>query len=438
MKETEVIFSMERIVVQGGNPLKGCLRINGAKNSAVALLAASALTDEEVILDNLPEISDVNVMLEILKAIGMKVTRLGQYEWRIAAGEHLSGQTPENLAVKLRASYYFLGSLLAKKGKVNVALPGGCKIGSRPIDQHLKGFQALNAACLLEDGQVKLSSEHLQGGHIFFDMSTVGATINVMLAASMAEGTTIMENAALEPEVIDIANFINAMGGKVKGAGTETIRITGVKYFGGCTYSCIPDRIEAGTFMLAAAASGGDVTLTNVIPEHLDAVTAKLRESGMEVTPTLDSIRVKSTGRPKAVNIKTLPHPGFPTDLQAPAMAFLGLAEGSSVFNETIYEARFGHAEELNQMGANIKVDGQTAIVQGVKRYRGSFVTAANLRAGACLIIAGLAAEGTTTIAGVEHIDRGYDRIVERLQTIGAKIRRQEFPSEMLTEAVQD
>jgi UDP-N-acetylglucosamine 1-carboxyvinyltransferase len=416
---------MERIVIEGGIPLRGCLRVNGAKNSAVALLAAAALTDEEVILDNLPEIADVFVMIEILQAIGMKVTRRGAYEWHIAKGEHLSHQTPSEVAVKLRASYYFLGSLLAKKGKVNVALPGGCQIGARPIDQHLKGFQAMNAKYFMEDGQIKLHTEHLKGGHVFFDMSTVGATINVMLAASMADGVTIMENAALEPEVIDVANFINAMGGSVRGAGTETIRVTGVQRFGGCVYSCIPDRIEAGTFLFAAAASGGDVTLSNVIPEHLDAVIAKLRETGLEVRSTLDTVRVIGKDRGKAVNIKTLPHPGFPTDLQAPAMAFMGLAEGTSIFNETIFEARFGHAEELNSMGANIKVDGQTAMVQGVQKYKGAPVHATNLRAGACLVIAGLAAHGTTYVSGVEHIDRGYDRIVERLHSLGAKIRRE-------------
>jgi len=416
---------MERIVIEGGIPLRGSLRVNGAKNSAVALLAAAALTDEEVILDNLPEIADVFVMIEILQAIGMKVTRRGTYEWHISKGEALSHQTPSDIAVKLRASYYFLGSLLAKKGKVNVALPGGCQIGARPIDQHLKGFQSMNAHYLMEDGQVKLQTDHLQGGHVFFDMSTVGATINVMLAASMADGVTIMENAALEPEVIDVANFINAMGGSVRGAGTETIRVTGVRRFGGCVYSCIPDRIEAGTFLFAAAASGGDITLSNVIPEHLDAVIAKLREAGMEVESTLDTVRVVGNGRGKAVNIKTLPHPGFPTDLQAPAMAFMGLAEGTSIFNETIFESRFGHADELNVMGANIKVDGQTALVQGVVKYKGAPVNATNLRAGACLVIAGLAAQGTTFVSGVEHIDRGYDRIVERLHTLGASIRRE-------------
>lgn len=416
---------MERIVIEGGTPLRGSLRVNGAKNSAVALLAAAALTDEEVILDNLPEIADVFVMIEILQAIGMKVTRRGMYEWHIAKGEQLSHQTPSEVAVKLRASYYFLGSLLAKKGKVNVALPGGCQIGARPIDQHLKGFQSMNATYLMEDGQVKIQTEHLQGGHVFFDMSTVGATINVMLAASMADGVTVMENAALEPEVIDVANFINAMGGSVRGAGTETIRVTGVRRFGSCVYSCIPDRIEAGTFLFAAAASGGDVTLSNVIPEHLDAVIAKLREAGMEVESTLDTVRVLGQGRGKAVNIKTLPHPGFPTDLQAPAMAFMGLADGTSIFNETIFEARFGHADELKIMGANIKVDGQTAMVQGVPSYKGAHVNATNLRAGACLVIAGLAAQGTTYVTGVEHIDRGYDRIVERLHTLGANIRRE-------------
>ena len=416
---------MERIVIEGGTPLRGSLRVNGAKNSAVALLAAAALTDEEVILDNLPEIADVFVMIEILQAIGMKVTRRGMYEWHIAKGEQLSHQTPSEVAVKLRASYYFLGSLLAKKGKVNVALPGGCQIGARPIDQHLKGFQSMNATYLMEDGQVKIQTEHLQGGHVFFDMSTVGATINVMLAASMADGVTVMENAALEPEVIDVANFINAMGGSVRGAGTETIRVTGVRRFGSCVYSCIPDRIEAGTFLFAAAASGGDVTLSNVIPEHLDAVIAKLREAGMEVESTLDTVRVLGQGRGKAVNIKTLPHPGFPTDLQAPAMAFMGLADGTSIFNETIFEARFGHADELKIMGANIKVDGQTAMVQGVPSYKGAHVNATNLRAGACLVIAGLAAQGTTYVSGVEHIDRGYDRIVERLHTLGANIRRE-------------
>lgn len=418
----------EKIIIRGGKPLTGRIRVNGAKNSAVALLAAAALSEGSILLDNLPVISDVRCMLDILQAIGFHYREEGVGCHRLTAplNDPLS-ETPDELAQKMRASYYFLGSLLGRVGEASVALPGGCDLGARPIDQHLKGFRALGAE-VIEDGsngRITLRAKQLKGASIYFDLVTVGATINVMLAACRAEGVTVLENVAREPEIIDIANFLNAMGAQIRGAGTETIRITGVDKLHGCDYTCIPDRIEAGTFMMAAAATRGDLLLENVIPEHLEAVNAKLKEAGVEVTHGLDWIRVDARERrPRAIMVKTLPYPGYPTDLQPQIMAVTALADGESTIMETIFERRFGAVEGLNAMGARIAITGQNATVIGVSELRGADVTATDLRAGATLLIAGLTAQGETQLRGLHHIDRGYDRLVERLAELGMDLQR--------------
>ena len=417
----------EHIIISGGKPLTGMMRINGAKNSAVALLAAVALSEGSVLLENLPIISDVFCMIDILRAIGFRLREEAPGSYRLTAQEEPLSKTPDELARRMRASYYFMGSLLGRVGESSVALPGGCDLGARPIDQHLKGFKALGAT-IEEDkkqGRITLRAKKLRGASIFFDMSTVGATINTMMAACRAEGVTILENVAREPEVIEVANFLNAMGAQVRGAGTETIRITGVERLSGCSYTCIPDRIEAGTFMIAAAATGGDLILENVIPEHLEAVSAKLREAGFTISSGLDWLRLHGDGtRANGVMVKTLPYPGFPTDLQPQIMALLAKAKGESRIVETIFERRYGSVEGLTAMGAQIRVEGQNAIISGVDRLCGAEVTATDLRAGASLLIAGLSAEGETRLNGLHHIDRGYDRLVERLASLGMELKR--------------
>ncbi|MCL2497829.1 MAG: UDP-N-acetylglucosamine 1-carboxyvinyltransferase [Symbiobacteriaceae bacterium] len=417
----------EAILIQGGKPLNGAVKINGAKNSAVALLAAAALSEGSVLLENLPNISDVDVMLGILKAIGFHVSKEGEGVYRLTAQADPLPRTPDELTRKMRASYYFMGSLLGRLGESSVALPGGCDIGERPIDQHLKGFKALGVKITEEDGgsRYHFLAPKLKGAAVFFDMITVGATINTMLAACRASGTTTLENVAREPEVIEVANFLNAMGAEVRGAGTETIRIRGVKKLGGCSYTCIPDRIEAGTYMIAAAATKGNLLLENVIPEHMEAVSAKLREAGFGVSSGLDWIRVNATGiRPQGIMVQTLPYPGFPTDLQPPMTAMLTCAEGSSRVVETIYERRFGSVDGLITMGATVRVEGQTAWVEGVEQLHGAEVTATDLRAGAALLIAGLFATGETRLLGVHHIDRGYGNMVEQLMSLGVQLKR--------------
>ena len=398
---------MEQYVIKGGNPLVGEVEIGGAKNAALAILAAAIMTDEMVYIENLPDVRDINVLLEAIKEIGAVVERVSPTEVKI------TGSTISDISVeyeyikKIRASYYLLGALLGKYKSAEVPLPGGCNIGSRPIDQHLKGFRALGASVDILHGAVVAKAENLTGKHIFLDMVSVGATINIMMAAAMATGNTIIENAAREPHVVDVANFLNSMGASIKGAGTDVIRIQGVEKLHGTTYSIIPDQIEAGTFMCAAAATRGDIMVKNVIPKHLEATTAKLEEIGCQVEEFDDAVRVVANKRLTRTHVKTMPYPGYPTDMQPQFAVALTLAEGTSIVTESIFENRFKYADELSRMGANIKVEGNTAIIDGVEKLTGARVSAPDLRAGAALVIAGLAAEGFTVVDDIVYIQRG-------------------------------
>lgn len=413
---------MEQYVIKGGNPLVGEVEIGGAKNAALAILAAAIMTDETVHIENLPDVRDINVLLEAIREIGATVDRISPTEVKIA------GVTIGNISVeyeyikKIRASYYLLGALLGKYKNAEVPLPGGCNIGSRPIDQHLKGFRALGASVDIIHGAVVAKADHLTGKHIFLDMVSVGATINIMMAAAMAEGQTIIENAAKEPHVVDVANFLNSMGANIKGAGTDIIRIRGVRRLHGTEYSIIPDQIEAGTFMCAAAITRGDITVKNVIPKHLEAITAKLVEIGCEVLEGDDEVRVVGKPRQHSTNIKTLPYPGFPTDMQPQMTVTLALAEGTSVITESIFENRFKYVDELTRMGGNIKVEGTVAIIEGVRGFTGAQVESPDLRAGAALVLAGLSASGYTVVDEIGYIQRGYECFEEKLQSLGAVI----------------
>ncbi len=415
---------MEQYIIKGGNPLVGEVEIGGAKNAALAILAAAIMTDEAVHIENLPDVRDINVLLEAIREIGATVDRISPTEVRIV------GATIGNITVeyeyikKIRASYYLLGALLGKYKNAEVPLPGGCNIGSRPIDQHLKGFRALGASVDIIYGAVVAKAEELRGKHIFLDMVSVGATINIMMAAAMANGNTTIENAAKEPHVVDVANFLNSMGANIKGAGTDVIRIRGVEKLHGTSYSIIPDQIEAGTFMCAAAATMGDVMVKNVIPKHLEATTAKLEEIGCQVEEFDDAVRVVANKRLKRTNVKTMPYPGYPTDMQPQFAVALTLAEGTSIITESIFENRFKYAAELVRMGADIKVEGNTAIVNGVEKLTGAQVSAPDLRAGAALVIAGLAAEGITIVDDIVYIQRGYERFEEKLRALGAEIEK--------------
>ena len=415
---------MEQYIIKGGNPLVGEVEIGGAKNAALAILAAAIMTDEAVHIENLPDVRDINVLLEAIREIGATVDRISPTEVRIV------GATIGNITVeyeyikKIRASYYLLGALLGKYKNAEVPLPGGCNIGSRPIDQHLKGFRALGASVDIIHGAVVAKAEELRGKHIFLDMVSVGATINIMMAAAMANGYTTIENAAKEPHVVDVANFLNSMGANIKGAGTDVIRIRGVEKLHGTSYSIIPDQIEAGTFMCAAAATMGDVMVKNVIPKHLEATTAKLEEIGCQVEEFDDAVRVVANKRLKRTNVKTMPYPGYPTDMQPQFAVALTLAEGTSIITESIFENRFKYVAELVRMGADIKVEGNTAIVNGVKKLTGAQVSAPDLRAGAALVIAGLAAEGITIVDDIVYIQRGYERFEEKLRALGAEIEK--------------
>ena len=415
---------MEQYVIKGGNPLYGEVEIGGAKNAALAILAAAIMTDETVTIDNLPNVRDINVLLQAIEEIGAHVERVDIHKVKIN-GSFIRGVNVDNEFIRrIRASYYLIGALLGKYKHAEVALPGGCDIGSRPIDQHLKGFRALGARIEIERGAVHAHAIDLVGAHIYLDMVSVGATINIMMAAAMAEGMTILENAAKEPHVVDVANFLNSMGANVKGAGTDVIRIRGVHKLHGTEYSIIPDQIEAGTFMCAAAITRGDVMVQNVIPKHLEAISAKLIEMGCEVTEFDEAVRV--VGRPSHVHtdIKTLPYPGFPTDMQPQITVTLALAEGTSVVTESIFENRFKYVDELARMGGRIKVEGNTAIITGVKKLTGAQVEAPDLRAGAALVIAGLAAEGYTTVDEIGYIQRGYEHFEKKLQGLGAVIEK--------------
>ncbi|BAH05153.1 UDP-N-acetylglucosamine 1-carboxyvinyltransferase [Clostridium kluyveri] len=415
---------MNKLVINGGNPLSGSIEINGAKNAAVAILPASILASSGICsIDNIPDIEDVHCIEKILKSLGCKV-KTGKNLVVIDSTTINKIDADTDDVRKMRASYYLIGALLARFKKARVELPGGCPIGVRPIDQHIKGFGALGAKVEIKHGCVSVSAEKLVGTSIFFDVVSVGATINVMLAATLAEGITTLENVAKEPHVVDVANFLNSMGANIKGAGTEIIRVVGVKELKGCSYSVIPDQIEAGTYMIAAAACGGEVIIENVIPKHLESISAKLIEMGVEIIENGDSITVKSKGRLKGINIKTQPYPGFPTDVQQPLSALLTVAEGRSIINESIWESRFKHIDELKKMGANIKVEGRIAIIDGVDKLSGAIVKATDLRAGAAMVIAGLIADGTTEVLSIDHIDRGYPNIEDKFKALGANIKR--------------
>ncbi len=410
-------------VMKGGIPLTGEVVVGGAKNAALGLLCAAIMTDDSVTIDNLPDVRDIKMLLDALREIGVRVERINRHCVKICGKTIRSIRADGECVKKFRASYYLLGALLGKYGKAEVALPGGCDIGSRPIDQHLKGFRALGVSTEIEYGIVTAVSEKLTGGHIYLDVVSVGATINIMLAAALASGNTILENAAKEPHVVDVANMLNSMGANIKGAGTDVIRIKGVPALHGTEYSVIPDQIEAGTFMLAAAATQGDVTVKNVIPKHLDAISSKLREIGCEVQEYDDAVRVVCRRRPIHTDVKTLPYPGFPTDMQPQMTVVLSMAEGTSIVTESIFESRFRYVNELTRMGAAIKVvEGSAAVVKGVERLSGADVVAPDLRAGAALVLAGLAAEGYTTVSQIEYIHRGYEAFSEKLADLGAKI----------------
>ena len=415
---------MEQYVIKGGIPLVGDVEIGGAKNAALAILAAASMTDETVYIDNLPDVRDINALLEALDGIGAHVKRVNRHAVEIN-GSGVENCIVENESMKkIRASYYLLGALLGKYKRAEVPLPGGCNIGSRPIDQHLKGFKAMGAVTRIEHGFIIAEAEELHGAHIFLDMVSVGATINIMMAAAMADGNTIIENAAKEPHVVDVANFLTSMGASIKGAGTDVIRIRGVKSLHKTEYSIIPDQIEAGTFMFAAAVTGGDVVLHNVIPKHLEATSAKLAELGCEVTEYDDAVRVRAVGKLQGTHVKTMPYPGFPTDMQPQIAVTLALAEGTSIVTESIFEDRFRYVDELARMGASIKVEGNVAVISGVEKFTGARVSAPDLRAGAALVIAGLAAEGITIVDDIYYIERGYENLDEKLRGLGAKIEK--------------
>lgn len=412
-------------MVEQSPPLTGRVRVSGAKNSALPILAASLLGTEDIILDDVPKLRDVQVICEVLTSLGAKVEYLDERTIKINSKNVNKYETDYNLMSKMRASFLVMGPLLARLGKTKNSLPGGCAIGTRPIDLHLKGFKALGAEIDVDHGNISAYADKLIGDKIYLDFPSVGATENIMMAAVMAEGETVIDNAAMEPEIVDLANFLNKLGGDVKGAGTSTIKIKGVKVLKGGRHSIIPDRIEAGTFMVAAAITKGDVIVENVISSHIKPVIAKLRETGCEVIENGDSVRVIGSETIKAVDIKTMPYPGFPTDMQSQFMALLSVADGTSVCIETVFENRFMHVDELKRMGADIKIDGRSAIIQGVNTLTSAPVKATDLRAGAALILVGLVAEGTTEIDNIYHIDRGYDSVEDKFRSLGAKIYRQ-------------
>ena len=415
---------MEQYIIKGGNPLAGEVEIGGAKNAALGILAAAIMTDETVRIENLPDVQDINVLLEAISEIGASVTRVSRTSALINGSGIGSVSVDYEYIKKIRASYYLLGALLGKYKKAEVPLPGGCNIGSRPIDLHLKGFKALGAKVRISHGAIIAEADHLRGSHIYLDTVSVGATINIMMAAAMAEGRTIIENAAKEPHVVDAANFLNSMGANIKGAGTDVIRIRGVEKLHATEYSIIPDQIEAGTFMFAAAATRGDVIVKNVIPKHLEATTAKLVEIGCQVEEFDDAVRVVATKRLNNTNVKTLPYPGYPTDMQPQIGVALAIAKGTSIVTESIFENRFKYVDELIRMGADIKVEGNTAVIYGTEKLMGARVSAPDLRAGAALVIAGLAAEGITIVDDILYIQRGYENFEQKLRGLGAEIER--------------
>ena len=416
---------MEKLVISGPTRLSGNVTISGAKNAAVAILPATLLINGECTLENVPNISDVKISCSILEKLGAKINWISNNKVHIDTRNITSTSAPLDMTSKFRASYYLLGALLSRKGRAEVGLPGGCNLGARPIDQHIKGFEALGANAVVAQGKITTQASKLKGNSIYMDTVSVGATINVMLAAVLAKGVTTIDNAAKEPHVVDVANFLNTMGADIHGAGTDKIKINGVKELkGDVTYSIVPDQIEAGTFMLAAVATKGDITIKNCIPKHLECLTAKIEEIGAHVEEFDDSVRVWCDKRPGKANIKTLPYPGFPTDLQPQIGVVLSIANGTSIINESIWESRFQYTAELNKMGANITAQGKTAVFEGVEKLTGAPVYASDLRAGAALIIAGITAHGTTELYNLNHIDRGYECIEEKFRKLGASIER--------------
>ncbi len=415
---------MEKLIIRGPSALRGRVRASGSKNAAVAILPAAILTGEKVRLDNLPDITDVRCLLAILEHLGVAIRRRGRNRLELSPARMRSCVPPYNLVKKMRASYYFMGSLLARFGRAEVPIPGGCDLGPRPIDQHLKGFAALGVNIEKDHGMVKMSARRLRGANIYFDVVSVGATINLMMAAAAAEGRTVLENAAKEPEIVDVANFLNAMGAGIRGAGTDVIRIDGAKEFRGADHAIIPDRIEAGTYMFAAAITGGNLTVEEVIPKHLEAVIAKLREAGVEIDVGPDQVRVRREGPLQPVDLKTFPYPGFPTDLQPLGMTLMTAAEGTSIVTENVFEGRFRHVDELKRMGARIKVEGRTAVVEGGAPLTGAPVEVTDLRAGAALLLGAIAAEGETVLNGVDLIYRGYEDIEGKLSALGALLKK--------------
>lgn len=421
---------MEEYIIKGGKPLVGEVTIGGAKNAALGILAAAIMTDETVTIDNLPDVRDINVLLQAMEGIGAHIERINRHVVRINGSNIGSVNIDYEYIRKIRASYYLLGALLGKYRKAQVALPGGCNIGSRPIDQHIKGFKALGATVRVDQGMIDAQADELIGNHIYLDVVSVGATINIMLASCLAEGKTIIENAAKEPHIVDVANFLNSMGANIKGAGTDVIRIKGTDKLHGSEYSIVPDQIEAGTFMVATAATRGDVLLKNVIPKHLEAISAKLVEIGAEVEEFDDAVRVIAKKRLGSTHVKTLPYPGFPTDMQPQIATLLALSDGTSIVTESIFENRFKYVDELARMGATITVEGNTAIIDGTEEFKGAIVSAPDLRAGAALVIAGLVADGFTYVDQIQYIQRGYESFEEKLQGLGASIERVDVDDE--------
>ena len=415
---------MKQYIIKGGRPLQGEVQIGGAKNAALGIIVAAIMADEPVLIENLPEVDDVKVLLDAIEGIGAIVERIDEHTVRINGAVINDVNVDYEYIRKIRGSYYLVGALLGKYKKAVVALPGGCQIGSRPIDQHLKGFEQLGATVTIHNGKIDAYAETLIGSHIYLDCPSVGATINIMMAACMAEGKTIIENPAKEPHIVDVANFLNSMGANIKGAGTDTIRIRGVERLHGSEYSIIPDQIEAGTYMIAAAATGGDVYIRNVIPKHLEAITAKLIEIGAKVEEYDDCVRVHSNGRMGYANVKTMPYPGFPTDMQPQMVTLLALSEGVSIVTETIFETRFKYISELRRMGSNINVEGNAAIITGVEGFTGATVSAPDLRAGAALVIAGLVADGFTTVEQIQYIERGYENFEDKIRGLGGFIEK--------------
>ena len=422
---------MEQYVIKGGNPLVGEVEIGGAKNAALAILAAATMADETVLIENMPVVGYTNILLLAIECIGAAVERVDRHTVKINGSRICNLVIADDYVKKIRASYYLIGALLGKYKSAKVALPGGCNIGSRPIDQHIKGWKALGADVKIAHGLIITEAEKLSGSHIYMDVVSVGATINVMMSAVMAEGQTIIENAAKEPHVVDVANFLNSMGANIKGAGTDVIRIRGTSRLHGTEYTIIPDQIEAGTFMFAAAITKGDITVKNVIPKHLESISAKLAEIGCEIEESDDAVRVVASKPLTHTQVKTLPYPGFPTDMQPQMVVTLALARGASIVTESIFENRFKYVDEMTRMGGDIKVEGNTAFINGVEKYTGAGITAPDLRAGAALVIAGLAAEGITTVDDIKYIERGYEDFHIKLQSLGAVMERVDSEREL-------